>query len=160
MSRTSSTPPVALPPICANWAAMRIIDLAGTYASSDTLDRTRAALAPPEMDESVPMPSRSANRTGTGIAGQAINPASSADAASQPATSRRGRTRSTMLERRPPPSRYGRNPSAKVSDASSGDSVRRKTTIVSATAATLVPPTETSCPAKIARNSREAMAAP
>ena len=51
----SSTPPRAFPPICANWAAIRISDLAGTYASSDTLERTSAALAPPETEESVPI---------------------------------------------------------------------------------------------------------
>ena len=135
-------------------------DLAGTYASSDTLERTSATLAPPETEDSVPTASSKASRIGTGIAGQAINAASTAEAVELATTSRRGRTRSTMLERRPPPRRYGRNPSAKVSEASSGESVRRKTTIVSATAATLVPATETSCPTKIARNSREATAAP
>jgi hypothetical protein len=80
--------------------------------------------APLESDESVPIVSRSASRIGTGIVGLAIAAASSAEARSMPKTSCRGRTRSTMLESRPPPTRYGRNPSANVSEASSGEPVR------------------------------------
>jgi hypothetical protein len=104
---------------------MRTSDRPGTYASVDTAARTSAARAPLESDRSVPIPRSSANRKGTGRAGTAIAAASAAEARSQPTTSRRGRTRSTTLESRPPPSRNGRKPSAKVSDASSGEPVRR-----------------------------------
>ena len=104
---------------------MRMSERAGTYASVDTLALTSAARAPLESDRSVPIPSTSANRTGTGIPGTAIAVASTAEAESQATTRRRGRTRSTMLESRPLPSTNGRKPSAKLSDASSGEPVRR-----------------------------------
>jgi hypothetical protein len=133
---------------------------AGTYASSLTLERTSDAAAPAAIDVRMPIAKSSPKRTGRGIDGHAIAAASADAAALQATTSRRGRTRSTTADMSPPPSTYGRKPSANVSDASSGELVLRYTRIVSATAATLVPETETSWAPNSARNSREAKAAP
>jgi hypothetical protein len=49
--------------------------------------------------------------------------ARSADAALHALTSLRGRTRSTTADSSPPPSTYGRNPSAKVSDERNAEPV-------------------------------------
>lgn len=105
MRTTSNAPPPALPPSCATWAAIRMSDRAGTYAPSETVERANATRAPLETEASVPIASTSARRIGTGIAGQAIVAASSAETRSQLATSRRGRTRSMTPDRSPPPRR-------------------------------------------------------
>ena len=56
--------------------------------------------------------------------GMAIAAATAAEIASHEATSRRGGIRSTTLEKSPPPTRYGRKPSANVSEERNAEPVR------------------------------------
>ena len=56
--------------------------------------------------------------------GIAMAAATTAESASHELTSRRGGIRSTTLEKSPPPTRYGRKPSAKVSEDRNAEPVR------------------------------------
>src|SRR3954452_12161106 len=103
---------------------MRSRERAGTYADGVTVARTSAARLPLATEDSIPMQTSSTSRAGIGSLGIAMAAAAAAETASHEVTSRRGGIRSTTLEKRLPPTMYGRKPSAKVSEDRNADPVR------------------------------------
>src|SRR5689334_5541764 len=99
------------------------------------------------------------SRPAVGSEGMAIEAVRTTDVRSSVTSRRRGGTRSTMPDRSVPPTRYGRNPSAKVSEDRNGDPVRVYTRTVRATAETTDPVVVTVAATKMARNSRTPNAA-
>src|SRR5688572_3872754 len=111
-----------------------------------------AARAPAKTGATIPVSSRRPRRAPIGRPGISIAAMQAALTRSQQTRTRRAGKRSESDERAIPPTAYGRNEQTRTSADSSGEPVRSKTRIDSATWAATVPAIETAWATKTLRS--------
>jgi hypothetical protein len=143
--------PIAKPARIVSWPIALSNDLPTGNRSASSRWARLAARAPAKIGATTPVTNRSASRPATGIPGHSIAAIAAAQMRSQQTRTGRAGNRSAMDESTAPPSAYGRNEQTRTSADNSGDRVRSKIMIASATSAATDPAIETPWAMKIGR---------